>query len=65
MAKSGEGLEGVYQKTLEGFRRDKLLRLLKETQQEVVACADDPSRQAEVFERMRSLKSQLDKMVRG
>jgi DNA primase len=65
MAKSGEGLDGVYQKTLEGFKRDKLMRLLKETQQEVVEYADDPSRQAEVFERMRALKSQLDSMVRG
>jgi DNA primase catalytic core len=65
MAKSGEGLDGVYHKTLEGFKRDKLMRLLKDAQQEVVEYADDPSRQAEVFERMRSLKSQLDSMVRG
>ncbi len=55
----------VYQKTIIGFKRERLSRLIKESQQELAACADDPQRQAEVFERMRGLKSQLDTMVRG
>jgi DNA primase len=64
-AKSEEGVRETYQKTLQGFKRAKLQRLLKECQQEVVEYADNPQRQAEVFEQMRSLKSQLDTMVRG
>lgn len=64
-SKSDEGIEETYQKTLQGFRRAKLQRLLKQCQQELVEHADNPDRQAEVFEQMRSLKSQLDTMVRG
>ncbi len=64
-AKSDEAVQDTYQKTLQGFRRAKLQRLLKQCQQEVVEHADDPDRQAQVFEQMRSLKSQLDTMVRG
>jgi DNA primase len=63
--KSEEGALDAYQKTLHGFKRDRLNRLLKECQQELARHADDPQLQAEVFERMRSLKSQLDSMARG
>lgn len=63
--KSEDGVKDAYQKTLLGFKRDKLKRLLSECQLEVVAHAEDPQRQAEIFERMRSLKSQLDSMARG
>jgi DNA primase len=62
---SDEGPQEVYQKTVSGFKREKLSLLIKESQAELAACADDPQKQAEVFERMRGLKSQLDSMVRG
>lgn len=65
LAMSDEPPESVYEKTLSGFRREKLSLLIRESQQELVACADEPERQAEIFERIRSLKSQLDSMVRG
>jgi iron-sulfur cluster repair protein YtfE (RIC family) len=64
-SKSDEGIQATYQKTLQGFRRAKLQRLLKQCQHELVEHADNPERQAEVFEQMRALKSQLDTMVRG
>jgi hypothetical protein len=62
---SDEGPQEVYQKTVDGFKREKLSLLIKEAQAELAACADDPHKQVEVFERMRGLKSQLDNMVRG
>jgi len=62
---SDEGPQEVYQKTVAGFKREKLSLLIKEAQSELAACADDPQKQGEVFERMRGLKSQLDSMVRG
>jgi hypothetical protein len=62
---SDEGPQEVYQKTVDGFKREKLSLLIKEAQSELAACADDPQKQTEVFERMRGLKSQLDSMVRG
>jgi DNA primase catalytic core len=64
-SKSDEDIQETYQKTVQGFRRAKLQRLLKQSQQELVEQADNPHRQAEVFEQMRSLKSQLDTLVRG
>jgi hypothetical protein len=65
MLKSGEDGMSTYQKTLLGFKRERLTRLLKESQQELVANADNPELQVEFFERIRSLKSQLDNMLRG
>ncbi len=65
LSMSEETPEAVYEKTLSGFRREKLSSLIKESQQELASCADEPQRQAEIFERIRSLKSQLDSMVRG
>lgn len=65
MAKSGESGQAAFQKTLVGFRREKLMRLLKQSQQEVSEHLDDPERQAQVFDRIRSLKSQLDTISRG
>ncbi len=64
-SKSGESAEAAFQKTLAGFRREKLTRLIKESQQEVSELADDPEKQAQVFERIRALKSQLDSISRG
>ena len=65
IGKSEEEGQDTYLKTLVGFRREKLMRLLKESQQEVIAYADNPHRQAEVFDRIRTIKSQLDSIVRG
>lgn len=65
MLKSGEDGMSTYQKTLLGFKRERLMRLLKESQQELVANAENPELQAEFFDRIRALKSQLDNMVRG
>ena len=65
VAKSDESVEETYKKTLLGFKRAKLQVLLKECQREVAEASDDPHRQAAMFEQMRSLKSQLDSMVRG
>ncbi len=65
LSMSDETPESVYEKTLSGFRREKLSSLIKESQQELASCADEPQRQAEIFRRIRSLKSQLDSMVRG
>jgi DNA primase len=65
LSMSEETPESVYEKTLSGFRREKLSLLIKESQQELAACDEEPQRQAEIFERIRSLKSQLDSMVRG
>jgi DNA primase catalytic core len=62
---SEESPEELYQKTLGGFRRERLSLLIRESQQEMASYADDPRRQAEVFERIRALKSQLDSVVRG
>lgn len=62
---SEESPEAIYKKTLAGFKREKLSLMIRESQQEIVTCADDPLRQAEVFERIRALKSQLDSVVRG
>jgi DNA primase catalytic core len=64
-SRSDEPPEEVYQKTLVGFKRERLSMLIRESQEELAAHADDPQRQAEVFERIRGLKSQLDNMVRG
>jgi hypothetical protein len=55
----------VFKKTLLGFRREKLMRLIQESQREVSLSADDPQRQAEAFERLRGLKGQLDKLLKG
>jgi DNA primase catalytic core len=62
---SEESPEAMYAKTLGGFKREKLSLLIRESQQEMVSYGDDPQRQAEVFERIRALKSQLDSVVRG
>ncbi len=65
LAMSEETPESVYEKTLSGFRREKLSALIKESHLELAACVDEPKRQSEIFERIRALKSQLDTMVRG
>lgn len=62
---SDEDPREVFQKTLFGFRREKLLRLIQESQREISVAADDPRRQAEAFERLRLLKGQLDKLSKG
>ena len=62
---SDEGPQEVYQKTVNGFRREKLSLLIRECQAELGVCADDPQKQTEIFERMKALKSQLDSMLRG
>jgi DNA primase len=62
---SEESPEAIYAKTLGGFKREKLSLLIRESQQEMVSYGDDPQRQAEVFERIKVLKSQLDSVVRG
>jgi hypothetical protein len=64
-SKSGQDVEETYKKTLIGFRRSKLQQLIRECQNELAHSADDPQRQAEVFDQMRSLKSQLDSLLRG
>jgi DNA primase catalytic core len=65
LSMSDETPESVYEKTISGFRREKLSTLIRDSQQELASCADEPQRQAEIFGRIRSLKSQLDSMVRG
>ena len=65
LAMGDESPEAAYQKTLAGFRRERLSLLIRESQQEMATCADDPQRQTEVFERIRLLKSQLDNVARG
>jgi len=65
LAGSDESPEAIFNKTISGFRRERLQRLIRESQQEMANCSDDPQRQSEVFERMRALKSQLDNTVRG
>ncbi len=62
---SDEDPRAVFQKTLFGFRREKLMRLIQESQREIGEAADDPQRQAEAFERLRGLKGQLDKLSKG
>ena len=56
--------EQVYNRTLEGFKRERLRALIKVSQEDVVKAADDPEAQAEAFSRMRTLKSQLDNLLR-
>jgi DNA primase catalytic core len=62
---SDETPQSVFQKTLSGFKRDKLSALIKDSQRELAQYPDDPQKQGEVFERIKLLKSQLDNAVRG
>ncbi len=62
---SDETPQSVFQKTLSGFKREKLAMLIKDSQRELAQYPEDPQKQAEVFERIKLLKSQLDNAVRG
>jgi DNA primase len=65
MESSPEEQREVYQRTLDGFKRERLVFLIKASQAEVVEAADNPEVQAEAFDRMKALKSQLDNLLRG
>lgn len=56
--------EQVYNRTLDGFKRERLRALIKVAQEDMIRAADNPDAQAEAFGRMKSLKSQLDNLLR-
>ena len=65
MESSPEEQRKVFDRTLEGFSRERLMGLIKVSQEDMVRAADDPEAQAEAFGRMKALKSQLDSLLRG
>jgi hypothetical protein len=65
MAKADVSMQELYRVGLLGLRREKLRVLLEECKQELLAGGDDPQRQLELSERIRSLKTQLDAYGRG
>lgn len=64
MEASVGGQEQVYNRTLDGFKRERLRALIKVSQEEIIRAADNPEAQAEAFGRIKSLKSQLDNLLR-
>jgi DNA primase len=65
MAKADVSMQELYRVSLLGLRREKLRVLMEECKQELLTGGDDPHRQLEISERIRSLKSQLDAYGRG
>jgi len=65
MAKADVSMQELYRVSLLGLRREKLRVLLEECKQELLAGGDDPQRQLEISDRIRSLKTQLDAYGRG
>ncbi len=65
MAKADVSMQELYRASLLGLRREKLRGLLEECKQELLAGGEDPQRQLEISERIRSLKTQLDAYGRG
>jgi len=65
MAKSDVSMRELYQASLLGLRRERLRALMEECKQELRTGGDDPRRQLEISERIRSLKTQLDAYGRG
>lgn len=65
MAKSDVSMRELYKASLLGLRRERLRALMEECKQELRTGGDDPQRQLEISERIRSLKTQLDAYGRG
>lgn len=65
MAKSDVSMRELYRASLLGLRRERLRALMEECKQELRMGGDDPQRQLEISERIRSLKTQLDAYGRG
>ena len=65
MVKADVSMQELYRVSLLGLRREKLRVLLEECKQELLAGGDDPQRQLEISDRIRSLKTQLDAYGRG
>jgi DNA primase len=65
MSKADVSMQELYRVSLLGLRREKLLVLMEECKRELLAGGDDPQRQLEISERIRSIKTQLDAYGRG
>lgn len=65
MVKADVSMQELYRESLQALKREQLRGLLEECKQELLSGGDDPQRQLEVSERIRSLKNQIDGVGRG
>lgn len=65
MVKADVSMRELYKESLHSLKREQLRGFLEECKQELLMGANDPHRQLEISERIRSLKNQIDGVGRG
>lgn len=65
MVEAGVSMRDLYRESLIALRRQKLWGLLNECREALDSGEEDPQRQLEISERIRSLKNQIDGLGRG